>query len=164
MRNKVYDCFTFFNEDVLLKLRLETLWDYVDYFVICESSYTFSGKPKPINFDISKYQKYKSKIRYLLIDSGVKINKDPWVNEGFQRNYLLNGLTDAVGHDFVILSDIDEIPNPQAIKEFRSSFFPRAELIQNGFAYYMNNLHVKDGIAVPWDKVKITNFFLYNPE
>ena len=52
---KIYDCFTYFNEDQLLKLRLETLWDVVDYFVICESVLTHTGQHKTINFDINRY-------------------------------------------------------------------------------------------------------------
>lgn len=65
MQYKVFDCFTYFNEDQLLKLRLETLWNKVDYFVICEATKTHTGKDKGINFKIENFEKYKEKIRYL---------------------------------------------------------------------------------------------------
>jgi beta-1,4-mannosyl-glycoprotein beta-1,4-N-acetylglucosaminyltransferase len=55
MQKKIYDCFTYFNEDQLLKLRLETLWDVVDCFVICESILSHTGQKKPINFKIENF-------------------------------------------------------------------------------------------------------------
>ena len=54
---RIYDCFCYFNEDLILELRFETLWDHVDYFVICESVLTISGLPKPLFFDINKFKK-----------------------------------------------------------------------------------------------------------
>jgi beta-1,4-mannosyl-glycoprotein beta-1,4-N-acetylglucosaminyltransferase len=43
---KIYDCFTYMNEDVVLDLRLNYLDNYVDKFVIVESLYFHSGKKK----------------------------------------------------------------------------------------------------------------------
>ena len=43
---KVYDCFMYFDEDVILDLRLNYLNPYVDKFVIVESKFTHSGKKK----------------------------------------------------------------------------------------------------------------------
>lgn len=164
MKPKVYDCFTYFNEDRLLKLRLETLWDVVDYFVICESVLTFSGNSKPVNFKIENFQKYQSKIRYLLIEDFPFESKDPWVYEGYQRNYLSNGLHDANEKDWIILSDVDEIPNPSSISSFNPYRYIRGRLAQKGYAYFLNNLHVENSQAAIWDKAKITtvrNFHLF---
>ena len=62
MRPKIYDCFCYCNEDMFLELRFETLWDYVDYFVISEAVYTQVGNPKSLNFDINNFSKYQEKI------------------------------------------------------------------------------------------------------
>lgn len=65
-RPTVIDAFRFFNEFDILLLRLKTLWEYVDYFVITESNYTHSGQPKKLNFDLNKelFSEFKSKIIY----------------------------------------------------------------------------------------------------
>lgn len=153
---KIYDCFTYFNEDQLLKLRLETLWDYVDYFVICEATRTHTGKEKSINFKIENFAKYKSKIRYLLIDSYPFETNDPWVYENYQRNYLINGLNDADFSDWVIISDLDEIPNPSAISYFRPDLYLRANLLQYAYIYYLNNQVLLKGVPYVWRLPKIT--------
>lgn len=64
--NKVYDCFYFFNELDTLEIRLNILNDFVDYFVICESTMTFSGKPKSLLFleNIERFSKFQDKIIY----------------------------------------------------------------------------------------------------
>ena len=50
MKNKIYDCFMFNNENDLLEIRLNILNNYVDYFIIIESSETHSGLKKKISF------------------------------------------------------------------------------------------------------------------
>lgn len=51
---KVYDCFPFFNEFELLKIRFDELNDVVDYFVLVESVETQRGNPKPLHFQEKK--------------------------------------------------------------------------------------------------------------
>ena len=67
---KVYDCFCFFNELDLLELRLNILDDYVDYFVISESSVTHTGQPKPYYYEENKkrFKKFNNKIIHLKIE------------------------------------------------------------------------------------------------
>ena len=65
---KIYDCFMFFDEEMLLDLRLNIMDKYVDKFVISESSYMHSGKSKKLIFDINKFSKFKDKIIYNIID------------------------------------------------------------------------------------------------
>ena len=64
---KIYDCFQFFDEDLMLDLRLNVLNKFVDYFVIVENLYSIVVKKKQ-NFKIDKYKKFKNKIRYILVD------------------------------------------------------------------------------------------------
>ena len=64
---KIFDCFMYFDEDILLDIRLNILWDKVDYFVIVESKYNHKGEPRDLNFDIKKFDKFKSKIIYICL-------------------------------------------------------------------------------------------------
>ena len=65
---KIYDCFMFFDEEMLLDLRLNIMNKYVDKFIITEASYMHSGKPKKLMFDINKFSKFKDKIIYIVVD------------------------------------------------------------------------------------------------
>ena len=64
----IYDCFMYFDEDVMLDLRLHTLDEYVDTFVIAEATRDHAGKEKKLNFDYKNFLKFKNKIKYLIID------------------------------------------------------------------------------------------------
>ena len=66
---KIYDCFMFFDEEMLLDLRLNIMDKYIDKFVITEASYMHSGKPKKLLFDINKFPKFKDKIIYIVVDT-----------------------------------------------------------------------------------------------
>ena len=112
----IYDCFQYFNEDHIVDLRFNILDKYVDYFVISESTKTHQGKPKNINFDIKKFPKFEKKIKFLIADYPNKINFTNHIGgespvEQYQRNYLIEGLKDAMPDDYIILSDSDEIPD-----------------------------------------------------
>ena len=65
---KIYDCFQFFDEEMLLDLRLNILDKYVDKFVITEATYAHNGKFKKLVFDINKFSKFKDKIIYIVVD------------------------------------------------------------------------------------------------
>lgn len=94
--SRIYDVFPFFNEINLLKIRFETLWDTVDYFVVCEAGYTFSGETKISFFTefAADFEKYAAKIIHLQCDAN-EPEHSPFEREWFQRNYFkaqLNGL------------------------------------------------------------------------
>ena len=118
----------FFDEEMLLDLRLNILDKFVDQFVIVESSYTHSGKEKKLIFDINKYSKFKEKINYIILkdppegievinsnDSEGEISRKEILNalkrENLQRDTILNGLKNADSNDWIIVSDLDEIPD-----------------------------------------------------
>ena len=65
---KIYDCFTYFDEDLILDTRLNIMNDDVDYFVIVESTYNHNGERRELKFNINKYQKFKNKIKYIVWD------------------------------------------------------------------------------------------------
>ena len=125
---KIYDCFMYFDEEMLLDFRLNYLNEYVDKFVIVESGYTHSGNIKKLLFDISKFEKFRNKIHYIVAKkepSGImEVHKEDSENkkntkyilnavkrENHQRNYISEGLLNADPDDYVMISDIDEIPN-----------------------------------------------------
>ena len=118
----------FFDEEMLLDLRLNILDKFVDKFVIVESSYTHSGKEKKLIFDIKKYSKFKEKINYIVLkdppvgieevnnnDTQGEISRKEILNalkrENLQRDTIFNGLKDADKNDWIIISDLDEIPD-----------------------------------------------------
>lgn len=65
----IYDCFLYYDEDMLLDIRLHTLANVVDKFVIVESKFTFTGRPKPLNFNIEKFKAFADKIIYVVNDT-----------------------------------------------------------------------------------------------
>ena len=65
---KIYDCFMYYDEDLLLEIRLNELNKYVKKFVIAEATYTHNGSKKKLNFDIQKFKKFKDKIEYIVVD------------------------------------------------------------------------------------------------
>jgi len=133
----IYDCFLYYDEDMLLELRLNTLYEHVDKFVIVESLYTFTGKRREkLNFDSEKFARFRDKIIYVVNDAVPKIyshtfqsnssivkagESDPWENETIARNAIMQGLTEAQDSDIIIVSDVDEIPRPEALNAFSSS-------------------------------------------
>lgn len=146
---KVYDCFTFYNEFRLLELRLEELWDFVDYFVIAESAVTHQGKPKDFNLleRWDEFSKYHEKIRYLKIMDmpGGDGNWDHWNREIHQRRSLGHGLFDMEPDDLIIVGDADEIVRPESITYARydpyqhKRYIPLLPLFQFKLNYLMVN-------------------------
>ena len=125
---KLVDCFMYFDEDMLLDVRLHTLDAYVDKFVISESAEDHSGKKKKLNFNINNFPKFKDKISYIVVEklpkniSFFKKNWSPdWVRENFHRNSLAEGYKNFSDNDLIMISDLDEIPNPKKISEFQKN-------------------------------------------
>ena len=123
----IYDCFMYFDEDLLLDIRLNMLNSHVEKFVITEAAYTHSGVKKNLKFDIDKFKKFKDKIKYIIVDKPPKnlleLNKEDHENkrsekiilnacarENYQREKLLDGLKSASNDDLIIIGDLDEIP------------------------------------------------------
>ena len=148
----IYDCFMYFDEDLLLDLRLNILDKYVKKFVITESTLLHSGKEKKLKFDIKNFYKFKDKIIYIIVDTpppGIqnieqnddiiiknkKILDNSLKRENNQRNQLINGLKNANDDDLILSSDLDEIPN---LKNFK--FKNKITLFEQKVFYYKFNL------------------------
>ena len=156
---KIYDCFMFSDEKMLLDIRLNVLNDYVDQFVIIESKYKHNGDIKNKNFDINQYSKFKNKIKYIYLDEepeGLvsisaeddedKKNKsllhNTYVRENYQRDVIAKGILDAGPEDFIIVGDIDEIPNLKNL-DFENKKNHLIIFRQKMF-YYKLNLYYKE--------------------
>ena len=63
---KIFDCFMYFDEEIVLDLRLNTLNEFVDFFVIVESIYNHKGEERKLLFDLNKFKKFEKKIIYLV--------------------------------------------------------------------------------------------------
>ena len=116
---KVYDCFTFYCQFELLELRLKSLYDLVDYFVIVESNKTFSNKSKPFNFLERKdeFKEFFPKIRYVMEKDNIPFRgPGDWAIEANQRNNIMRGLEDAQPDDLIFISDLDEFPSPDILE------------------------------------------------
>ena len=148
----------FFDEEMLLELRLNTLDKFVDKFIIVESAYTHNGKEKKLIFDINKYPKFKEKIDYIIVrdppqgieqigmdDSNLEITNKEIMNalrrENFQRNAINRGLINANDNDWIIISDLDEIPDLSNINF--NSINKKIIFFKQKVFYYKLNLELK---------------------
>ena len=116
----IYDCFTFFNELPLLELRLKILSPYVDKFVLVEMNQTFRGDSKPFFFEENchLFSDFADKIICVHPkDIPIMHEERGWLLEYFQRNSIIKGLKDCKSDDIIMMSDLDEIPNPDILKE-----------------------------------------------
>ena len=144
----IYDCFTYFNDDLITDLRLNTLDRYIDKFIIVEATTDHSGKKKELNFDLNNFSKFKKKIQYIVVNDLPKntkpfyYNRRMWhknmVREEYQRNQIMRGLVDAKDEDLIIISDNDEIPDLRNLKNINIKKF--AVFNQKFYKYKFNLL------------------------
>ena len=123
----------YFDEDMILDIRLNTLNEFVSKFIICEAKFNHNGKPKKLNFDINRFKKFKDKIEYIVLSvqpknlkiinesdskhlKNSKLLDNSLLRENFQRNFCNEKLKKFSEDDLVIINDLDEIPN---LKNFR---------------------------------------------
>ena len=160
----------YFDEDLLLDLRLNSLNKYVKKFVITEATYTHNGSKKDLKFDINKFQKFKDKIIYLVVDNqpnnildlaegeskekrGEKLILNGMARDYFQRENLKRGLAGIDDEDLVLISDLDEIPN---FKELNFTKIKNNILIfEQKMFYYKLNLFYSD---FTWLGTKATRY------
>ncbi|MDC1124368.1 hypothetical protein OAS82_00215 [Pelagibacteraceae bacterium] len=169
----IYDCFMYFDEDLLLDLRLNTLDKYVKKFVITEATYTHNGNKKELKFDISKFKKFKDKISYHVVNKqpknilglidgeskekrGEKLILNGMARDYFQRENLIKGLSDILDDDIVLISDLDEIPNLQNLNLFEIK--NNTYIFEQAIFYYKLNLIYDDFVWQGTRAIKYKNF------
>lgn len=144
----IYDCFAFFNELDLLEIRLNTLNDVVDRFVLVEATRTFQKKEKPLFFEQNKerFKPFLHKIEHVVVDeypnffSKWRIPKT-WDYDDHQKEGILHGLKNCKPDDIIIVSDVDEIPRPELVREF--ALKPGIKVFQQKLYYYYLNCFIK---------------------
>jgi beta-1,4-mannosyl-glycoprotein beta-1,4-N-acetylglucosaminyltransferase len=156
---KIFDCTTFYSEHLMMDVRFNVLNEYVHKFIVSESTFSHSGKPKKLNFDINNYPKFKDKIIYVIIDkepndiiriedkllTTVDKRSNSLKRIGLSYDYMAKSLDIALDNDLIILSDNDEIPNLDS-KKFKSSN-KDIFIFKQLFFYYKFNLLYD---LVPW--------------
>jgi len=147
----------YFDEEIVVDVRLNTLNEFVDYFIIVESRFTHKGDLRELKFNHKKFEKFKDKIIYViddqiysqteeikpLDDEGEKSRKyifNAAYRENGQRNLISKGLNEAENEDLILISDVDEIPklnniNLKIINE-------KIILFRQDMFYYKFNLHL----------------------
>ena len=148
------DCFMYFDEDMILDIRLNILDKYVSNFIICEANFNHNGTNRKLKFDINKFSKFKEKIIYIPLEEqpknlreilssdnqsikNSKILDNALLRENFQRNFLKNKIKNFHDDDLIIISDVDEIPNLENFTyKAKITFFE-----QKMFYYKLNLLH-----------------------
>ncbi len=150
---KIIDCLQYFDEDMLLDIRLNTLNDYVSKFIICEATFTHKGLKKKLNFDIKNFKKFEDKIIYIVLDKepkniriinssddletkNSKILDNAVIRENFQRNHVSDNLKEFSDDDLILINDLDEIPN---LKEFK--YKNKITVFKQKIFYYKFNLY-----------------------
>ena len=170
---KIFDCFMYFDEDVVLDVRLNTLDQYVNKFIIVESLFTHKGDKRDLKFDIKKFNKFKNKIVYLVYEKEPfeieRINETDTENEksgkfilnaihreNGQRNFISEGLKNAHDEDFILISDLDEIPNLSNIN--LNNFREKLIFFNQEMFYYKFNLKLPNFNWVGTKSCKKKNF------
>lgn len=164
---KIIDCFTFYNELEMLKYRLETLDNIVDYFVLIEATKTYKGNDKKLYYNENKhlYEKYNDKIIHIIVDdmpAGDEYN-NVWRRERHQRRCITRGIDKLklLNSDIIIISDLDEIPNPLTLGKIKEDGLTEVKNLNQDMYYY--NLTCKE--EAPWKMAKICNYgSYYNPD
>ena len=111
MRNRIFDCTTFYNANLLFQTRFEILKNFVDYFVVCEASKDHTGNEKPFNFDLDFLKKNNDRIIYIQVNDlpNIKLKgKKDYKLLRLQMENLFRGIKDANDEDVIIFSFINE--------------------------------------------------------
>tara|TARA_B100000686_G_C16645583_1_gene892605 strand:- start:344 stop:1210 length:867 start_codon:yes stop_codon:yes gene_type:complete len=150
----------YFDEDLVLDLRLNYLDKFVDKFIIVECSYNHKGEKRIPKFNLDKFSKFKNKIKYILVNedtpdlkkidindanAGGKYIMNAIKRENFQRNSIIKGLDDASDNDWILISDLDEIPNLE--KNNLSKINDHLVFFKQYMIYYKFNLMLEN---YPW--------------
>ena len=170
---KIIDCFMYYDEDLVLDIRLNTLDKYVSFFVICEANFNHHGTKRDFKFDIKNHLKFKKKIIYIPLTEqpsnlrkihkndnellkNSKILDNALLRENFQRNYLYKEINRFNDDDLIIISDLDEIPNLEnfsyeaKITFFEQKmFFYKLNLVQKNFIWYGSRACKKKDLRSP---------------
>ena len=185
---KIIDCFMYYDEDLVLDVRLNILNKFVSNFVICEADFNHNGTKRGLKFNIKNFSKFKDKIIYIPLNKlppnlkkleendnqhqkNSKILDNALLRENFQRNYMQNEILKFNDNDLIIISDLDEIPNLEnfsynaKITFFEQKmYFYKFNLVQKDFIWYGSRACKKKDLVEPqWLRnIKSKKYPLWN--
>jgi beta-1,4-mannosyl-glycoprotein beta-1,4-N-acetylglucosaminyltransferase len=167
---KIIDAFIFYNELDILNYRLNILHTLVDHFILVESTHTFVGKPKSLIYkeNAHMFERFKDKIFHVVVDDMPHIpanieTNEQWKNETHQRNCIDRAIQqlNLNDEDIIIISDVDEIPDPNTIYSAKMNYFHVSKFILLFDMYYYN---LNNRFVNKWLFVKILNYGIYKDE
>jgi hypothetical protein len=146
---KIVDTFMFWNEYDLLEIRLSEHYEHVDRFDIIECDHTYSGRYKGFNLEsrLDRYSQWMDKINYIKV-SDCPVFPNSWDNEAWQRNQMTRAWDDVGGDDVILLTDLDEIVRPEALKFIRETDYNFYGLAMPMFYFKFNYMDITDNY--PW--------------
>ncbi len=150
IKNKIIDCITFFDNNLMFELRYNILFDKVDHFVVCESEFDHKGNKKGKKFRWKDYYD-KSKIKYFLNLNPFPKKNNGWENQAIQREYLLDYLDFAKPDDYIFFSDPDEIIKPELLNNFNLK--KKYGIFLHNFYNYKFNLY--NSYESPWEGSRV---------
>tara|TARA_X000000950_G_scaffold287016_1_gene397675 strand:- start:1748 stop:2608 length:861 start_codon:yes stop_codon:yes gene_type:complete len=163
----------YYDEDLVLDIRLNTLNKYVSFFVICEANFNHNGTKRDFRFNIENFSKFKEKIIYIPLEQqplnlktikeedskllkNSKILDNALLRENFQRNYLGKEIEKFNDNDLILISDLDEIPNLEnftykaKITFFEQKmFYYKLNLLQENFIWHGSRISKKKHLIDP---------------
>lgn len=142
----IYDCCVIHDEIELLEIRFNILNDVVDKFVLVEGNKNFMGKSKALNFPVFKdrFKPWESKIIYIAVDEFPEY-ESTWQYENWQRNGINLGLKECIEDDIIIISDVDEIPNPEVLKNLSLDNLDTEMVFAQMFSnYFLNYIDISE--------------------
>jgi beta-1,4-mannosyl-glycoprotein beta-1,4-N-acetylglucosaminyltransferase len=181
----VVDCFTFFNELEVLKLRIKEMGPFVDHFVLVEAPWTHVGRAKPLLFEQHQSEiaelEHADKILHIVVDDMPNQNSfdengerpDSWLNERFQRRAIDTGIKKLGlrNTDIIIISDLDEIVDIASLKANRKRISKELKVFsfRQDMYYYDITSRVRMNGSTDWLKAKALSYKMYletgsNPE
>lgn len=148
----IYDCFTFYNELDLLRIRCEELKGRDVCHILVESPWTFSGIEKPLYFDEHQMEFEDYPILHV-VAMDMPNNGHAWTNEAYQRDAIMQGLIHAKDDDIIIISDLDEIPMKEAVLKYTPDMGVTS-LLMDLYYYWLN---CRGGVQT-WPVAKILTY------
>ena len=131
----------------MLKYRLLVLYPIVDYFLLVEAAHTYVGNSKHLFYQENKdlFKQFQDKIIHVVVDD-MPNTKNAWDNETHQRRCISRGLSqiDVNNDDILIISDLDEIVNPDIIKNVKQHGLSAPSRLKMDLYYYNLNTYVTD--------------------
>lgn len=156
---KIIDCFIFQHETELIQYRLNLLNHVVDYFVIVESAFDFTGKPKKMySLDIPEFETFRDKIVHIQLKTSKYSKYESWKSERYQRNCLFNGIDtlNLKDEDVILISNINEFPDPNMLRSIQQH-----KIRSDIYSLEMNVYHLNTLLSEKWYFAKMIPYKKY---